>query len=100
MQDVFPPAMSEGFGESMAHYGLLLDAPDIEPVNGFIYASFKPVVGPAEADSPPPKPLFWLLKRFHPTLRRRLKRVEETFETKRWRADLERWDSEWMPERV
>lgn len=100
MQDVFPPAMSEGFGESMAHYGLLLDAPDIEPVNGFIYASFKPVVGPAEADSPPPKPLFWLLKRFHPTLRRRFRRVEETFETKRWREDLERWDSEWMPERV
>ncbi len=100
MQEVFPPAMSEGFGQAMAHYGLLLDAPDIEPVNGFIYASFKPAVGPAEADSPPPKLLFSLMKIFHPTLRRRLKRIEETFATKRWRADLDRWDSEWMPDRV
>lgn len=100
MQEVFPPAMSEGFGQSMAHYGLLLDDPDIEPVNGFIYASFKPIVGPAEADSPPPKLLFTLMKLFHPTLRRRLKRIEETFETKRWREDLDRWDNEWMPERI
>lgn len=100
MQEVFPPAMSEGFGQSMAHYGMLLDAPDIEPVNGFIYASFKPVVGPAEADSPPPKLLFTLMKIFHPTLRRRLKRIEETFATKRWRGDLDRWDTEWMPDRV
>lgn len=100
MQEVFPPAMSEGFGQSMAHYGLLLDEPEIEPVNGFIYISMRPVVGPAEAEGPPPKLLFSLMKLVHPTLRRRFKRIEETFETKRWREDLERWDSQWMPERI
>lgn len=100
MQEVFPPAMSEGFGQSMAHYGMLLDEPEIEPVNGFIYISMRPAVGPPESDSPPPKLLFSLMKLVHPTLRRRLKRIAETFETKRWRRDLERWDSEWLPERV
>lgn len=100
MQEVFPPAMAEGFGQSMAHYGLLLGEPEIEPVHGFIYISMRPAVGPAEADSPPPKLLFFLMKKFHPTLRRRLKRIEETFETRRWRDDLERWDSEWMPDRI
>jgi pyruvate,water dikinase len=100
MQDVFPPAMAKGFGQSMAHYGMLLDEPEVEPVNGFMYLSMRPVVGPTEADSPPPKLLFALMKLIHPRLRRRFKRIEETFETKRWRADLEQWDSEWMLERV
>lgn len=100
MQEVFPPAMSEGFGQSMAHYGMLLDEPAIEPVNGFIYISMRPAVGPAEADGPPPKLLFALMKRLHPTLRGRFKRIAETFETKRWRDDLERWDEEWLPERI
>lgn len=100
MQEVFPPAMEKGFGQTMAHYGMLLDEPEIEPVNGFIYISMRPVVGPAEAENPPPKLLFSLMKLVHPALRRRFKRIDETFETKRWRVDLERWDAEWLPERV
>lgn len=100
MQEVFPPAMKEGFGKSMAEYGALLDEPEVEPVNGFMYMSLRSVVGPAEASDPPPKLLFKLLTWVHPTLRRRLARMEETFETKRWRRDLERWDDEWKPDRI
>ncbi len=100
MQAVFPPAMEEGFGKSMAHYGALLDEPEVAAVNGFMYLSMRPVVGPVEADDPPPKVLFTLLKWFHPTLRRRFSRMAETFETKRWREDVERWDTEWKPERI
>lgn len=100
MQEVFPPAMKKGFGQTMAEYGALLDEPEIEPVNGFIYISLRPVVGPVEASDPPPKVLFKLLTWVHPTLRRRLARMEETFERKRWRRDLARWDEEIKPQRI
>lgn len=100
MQEIFPPAFEEGFGESMAHYGALLDEPVVEVVNGFIYISMRSVVGPTEASGPPPKLLFKVLKWVHPTLRRRFARMKETFETKRWRQDVERWDSVWKPERL
>lgn len=98
MQEVYPPAMTEGTKRSYAHYGALLDGLQVQPVNGFLYLSRRPLVGPAEPSGPPPKLVFKLLLRLHPTLRRRVSRMAETFETKRWREDVETWDSAWKPE--
>lgn len=99
MESVFPPAAQEGFRRSFAAYGALGEIA-VETVNGFAYMSFQPVVGSPEASGPPPKLLFKLLTKVHPTMRRRLARMAETFETKRWRQDAETWDAEWKPERI
>jgi pyruvate,water dikinase len=100
MQEVFPPAAQEGFSESFAAYGALVDGMAVETVNGFPYMSIQPAVGSPEASGPPPKLLFMLLTKIHPTMRRRVSRMEETFEIKRWRKDVEKWDTEWKPERI
>lgn len=100
MQVVFPPAAQEGFRQSFAAYGALVDEIAIETVNGFAYMSIRPAVGSPEASGPPPKLLFKLLTKVHPTMRRRVSRMEETFDIKRWRRDAEKWDEEWKPERI
>lgn len=99
MEAVFPPAAQEGFRRSFAAYGAVGEIA-VETVNGFAYMSFQPVVGSPEASDPPPKLLFMLLMKVHPTMRRRLARMEETFDEKRWRQDAEKWDAEWKPERI
>lgn len=99
MQVVYPPAAQEGFRQSFAAYGALGEIA-VETVNGFGYMSFQPVVGSPEASGPPPKLLFKLLTKVHPTMRRRLSRMEETFDSKRWRRDAEKWDEEWKPDRL
>ena len=98
MLEIYPAAMSEGTRRSYAHYGALLEGLEVRPVNGFLYLSRRPLVGSPERSGPPPKLLFTLLLRVHPAMRRRVARMAETFETKRWREDVELWDSTWKPE--
>lgn len=100
MQAVFPSAAQEGFRQSFAAYGALVEEIAVETVNGFPYMSIRPAVGSPESSGPPPKLVFKLLTKVHPTMRRRLSRMEETFDSKRWRADAENWDAEWKPERI
>lgn len=100
MQEVFPPAAQEGFRQSFAAYGALVEGIAVETVNGYPYMSIRPAVGSPDSSGPPPKLLFKLLTKVHPTMRRRLSRMEETFETKRWREDAQKWDEGWKPERI
>src|SRR5258706_7647804 len=97
LQPVFPPAMIRGFKEGSARYGALLSHLDVAIINGFVYTCPRPVGAPEKAKGPPPKLVFKLLTRLHPELRRRIKRAGVVFETKVWREDVERWDSEWKP---
>jgi hypothetical protein len=100
MQAVFPPAAQEGFRKVFAAYGALVEEIAFETVNGFPYMSVRPAVGSPESSGPPPKLVFKLLTKVHPTMRRRMSRMRETFEIKRWRRDAEKWDEEWKPERI
>jgi len=100
MQAVFPPAAQEGFRKAFAAYGALVEEIAFETVNGFPYMSVRPAVGSPESSGPPPKLVFKLLTKVHPTMRRRVSRMRETFEVKRWRKDAEKWDEEWKPERI
>ena len=100
MEEVFPPAAQEGFRRSFAAYGALVEEIAFETVNGFPYMSVRPAVGSPESSGPPPKLVFKLLAKVHPTMRRRVARMQETFEIKRWRKDAEKWDEEWKPERI
>ena len=97
MAALFPDAATAGFREGMARYGLLLDHLEFAVVNRFVYVCPRPVGAPKGAKGPPPKPIFKLLTKLHPEVRRRMRRVAEVWETKFWREDMRRWDEEWKP---
>jgi rifampicin phosphotransferase len=95
---VFPEAATAGFAWSMKRYGLLLDYMEFKVVNRFVYIAIRPVGAPKSAKGPPPKLIFKLLTKFHPEIRRRIRRIEEVWKTKAWREDVAIWDSEWKPQ--
>jgi pyruvate,water dikinase len=97
MAAIFPDAMTAGFRWSMARYGMLLDCLEIKVVNRFVYSAARGVGAPPDAKGHPPKLIFKLLLKVHPELRKRLKTIAEVFATKRWRADVALWDTEWKP---
>ena len=70
-------AFRAGFAETMRRYGALLDALDMATVNGFVYGSMR--LAPMEE------------------MEERMATAEETYAVKRWRSDLEWWDTEVKP---
>jgi len=98
MAAMTPEPFRRGFKESMAAYGALLDYLEMATVNGFIYTTPRPVGAPKDAKGHPPRPVFWLLQRLHPEMRRRIKRSREAFATRHWREELRQWDEEVKPE--
>jgi rifampicin phosphotransferase len=92
MAAIFPAAATAGFRETMARYGLLLDHIEFADIGRFIYMCARPVGAPKGAKGPPPKPIFKLLTKLHPEMRKRMRRVAEVWETKSWREDVKRWD--------
>jgi rifampicin phosphotransferase len=95
--DVMPPAMMRGFKAGTSHYGALLDYLEVAIVNRFLYMTPRPVGAPKGAKGPPPKPIFKLLTRLHPEIRRRVRRSEAVFQQKIWRDDVRLWDVEVKP---
>src|SRR5262245_11744301 len=95
--DVFPESMVRGFGDATREYGALLDYIELAIIDGFLYSAPRPVGAPKGAKGPPPKPIFKLLVLFHPEIRRRVRRAEEVFQTKKWRQELKWWDEEVKP---
>jgi pyruvate,water dikinase len=92
--------LARGFGEGTKRYGLLLDTLRMRFVNDFCYGKFVPVGAPDNAAGPPPRPLFMLLTRLHPEIRRRTAAAPEVFERKLWRDDMRRWDEEIKPDSI
>lgn len=86
-------SFTRGFQEGTARYGLLLSHMELRLVNGFFYQQPAPFGAPAGAKGPPPKPILWLLTRLHPGMRARIRACKEAFASRRWRRDLEEWDS-------
>lgn len=84
---------TKGFAEGTARYGILLSHFEIRIVNGFWYQQPAAFGAPPGAKGPPPKPILWLLTRLHPGMRKRIKTSGEAFANKRWRSDLEEWDT-------
>ena len=98
--DVFPDALARGFGEGTKRFGLLLDTLRIRMVNDFCYSKACPVGAPDGAKGPPPKPVFQLLMRLHPEIRRRIRDGALAYEKKLWREDMKRWDEEYKPDSI
>lgn len=97
MEAVFPDAATAGFRDSMARYGLLLEVMEFKVVNRFLYTAARAVGAPKGAKGPPPKLIFQILTKLHPEVRKRIRRLEETFATKRWREDVALWDTKLKP---
>ena len=95
--EVMPPAMMRGFRDGTRTYGALLDYLEIAVINRFLYVAARPVGAPKTARRAPPRPLFALLRRIHPEIRRRVRRADEVFRTRFWRQDLRWWDTEVRP---
>jgi phosphohistidine swiveling domain-containing protein len=92
--------ISRGFGEGTKRYGLLLDTMRLRFVNDFCYAKFVPVGAPENASGPPPRPIFLLLTRLHPEIRRRIAAAPEVISRKLWRDDMRIWDEEFKPDSI
>jgi phosphohistidine swiveling domain-containing protein len=92
--------LARGFGEGTKRYGLLLDTLRMRFVNDFCYGKFVPVGAPDNAVGPPPRPIFMLLTRLHPEIRRRTATAPEVFSKKLWREDMRRWDEEIKPDSI
>ena len=92
--------LARGFGEGTKRYGLLLDTLRMRFVNDFCYSKFVPVGAPESASGPPPRPIFWLLTRLHPEIRRRIAAAPDVFTKKLWREDMRRWDEEYKPDSI
>jgi phosphohistidine swiveling domain-containing protein len=87
----------EGFAESTARYGVMLDRMEPRFVNDFAFVQPRPFGAPAGAKGPPPKLVFQILMRVVPKIRARIRTSREAFEKKQWRLDLERWDTTVRP---
>jgi len=92
----FPEVYVEGFRRGFERYGALLETIECAMVNGFTYIGPRPLGAPPEAKGAPPRPVFWLLTRLHPALRKRIKRAGEVLETRAWREDVRAFlDEDW-----
>lgn len=92
MQAPMMEGFGEGFSESTAKYGVMLDRLEPRVVNDFIFMQPRPFGVPSGAKGPPPKLIFQILTRVVPKMRARIRAGHQAIETKRWRADLEHWD--------
>jgi pyruvate,water dikinase len=100
VSDLFPTIFTEAFRAGMARYGSLLDTIEMRMVNGFSYVAPRPVGAPPDARGTPPRPVFWLLTRLHPALRKRIRRASEVFETKLWRTDTREFFEDVLPKSI
>lgn len=91
-QELLNQAMDAGVTAGASRYGVLVDR-KTKIINGYPYATQKPVEG---ATTPETAAVSEGSKdtEYH----RRVAAAAEAFETKLWRTELERWDSEWKPE--
>lgn len=85
MWGVLEHAFTTGNREGCASYGILFDTVELQLVNGFMYVCARPLGGPPEPRSNPPKFVFKLMFALHPGIRRRLRISEEALRNRLWR---------------
>ncbi|GAC1602619.1 MAG: hypothetical protein NVS3B21_30880 [Acidimicrobiales bacterium] len=96
-RELYKHGMTRGIGEGLSLFGSPLKTMDLRWVNGKFYRRLVPIVG-GDRDLPaPPAAVMWLVSRLHPAFRRAERTARESFATKRWRAELRRWEEEWKP---
>ncbi|MGH2686511.1 MAG: PEP-utilizing enzyme [Actinomycetota bacterium] len=100
LRDLFEEGFGKGFAEGLALFGSPLKTLEMRWVNGKFYRRLVPLIGGGRDMKPPPPAALWLATRVHPAFRRQEKQAKESFETRRWRDELRRWEEEWKPRLV
>jgi pyruvate,water dikinase len=96
-QVVLPEPFMAGFADTLARYGSLLECLDAAVVGGFLYNRLRAVGAPPDAAGPPPEPVFRRMLEEVPPLRERIATADRALAERRWRRDLELWDTEVRP---
>ncbi|HUS15162.1 MAG TPA: PEP-utilizing enzyme [Chloroflexia bacterium] len=100
MAALLPAAMTAGFRQGFAAYGVPLDAIELAVVRHRLYGQARPVGAPPARDGgggPPPEIVLRVLLRVHPEMRRRAAAAAATFANARWRTDLAGWQTDEAP---
>ena len=100
LRDLFEQGLEQGMADGFAMFGAPLKTMQMRWVNGQFYRRLVPLIGGNRDMKAPPAPVLWLATRLHPAFRRQEKRARESFETRRWRDELRRWEEEWKPRLV
>ena len=96
-RDLYEQSLDRGMSEGFANFGTPLKTMQMRWVNGRFYRRLVPLVGGGRDLPAPPTPVLWLAARLHPAFRRNERMAKRSFETKIWRAELDRWEDEWKP---
>ena len=100
LRDLFEQGLQRGMSEGFALFGAPLKTMEMRWVNGKFYRRLVPLVGGDRDMKPPPAAALWLATRLHPAFRREERKAKASFETRRWRDELRRWEEEWKPRLV
>ncbi len=90
LQEIYPAGMAQGFGETFAEWGTLLDTMQQVFVNGFPYMQPLPFDAPGPDGPRTPEYL-------GAEIGRRAGVAAEAFEHKIWRGIMDRWEHETKP---
>jgi pyruvate,water dikinase len=94
---VMPEGFRRGFSRSFERYGSMLDFVDCALVKSFVYVQVRPLGAPPEAAGHPPREVFDGILAESPAHQARCRTAEAVWAERRWRADLETWDTETKP---
>ena len=97
-RELYTEAVALGMKDGFAMFGAPLSHMEMRWVNGKLYRRLVPLVGGSKDLPAPPMPVLWLVTRLHPAMRRAERTARVSFETKRWRGELERWERQWKPQ--
>ena len=97
LRNIYQECLQKGMAEGFALFGSPLKGMEMRWVNGKFYRRLVPIVGGGRDMPAPPAPVLWLAARIHPAFRTQEKRARESFEQKRWRAELREWERNWKP---
>lgn len=100
VRNIMTTTIERGMAEGLGMFGAPLAGMDLRWVNGKMFRRLVPIVGAGSDRPPPPGPVLWLASRLHPAFRKQERLAKESFACKRWRLELERWESEWKPRLV
>lgn len=100
MRGLFHETFNPGFEEGFALFGAPLKGMEMRWVNGRFYRRLVPLIADRDVKRQPPAAALWLATRLHPAFRSQDRQARETFATKRWRSEIERWEHEWKPDLV
>jgi phosphohistidine swiveling domain-containing protein len=94
---IYEECLEAGMREGLGLFGAPLSHMEMRWVNGKFYRRLVPIVGGDSDRKPPPPAVLKIASRLHPAFRREEKKAKRSFETKAWRAELHRWETEWKP---